>query len=117
VIATPSGTVSTQQASATGPIVPLDLDSSSEKKDIPTSSGLKRKLRLDVWADFDQVKIDGAFKAKCKHCKKKLSNITKIGTSHLRSHLKSCIYNKKRGGIKIQSNMRFATKEKGQVVV
>jgi hypothetical protein len=95
VIATPSGTASTRQASATGPIVPLDLDSSSEKKDIPTSSGLKRKLRLDVWADFDQVKNDGAFKAKCKHCKKKLSNITKIGTSHLRSHLKSCIYNKK----------------------
>jgi hypothetical protein len=117
VIATPSGTASTQQASATGPIVPLDLDSSSEQEDIPTSSGMKRKLRLDVWVDFDQVKIDGAFKVKYKHCKKKLSDITKIGTSHLHSHLKSYIYNKKRGGIKIQSNMRFATKEKGQVVV
>jgi hypothetical protein len=59
----------------------------------------------------------GIFKAKCKHCKKNLSGITKNGTSHLCSHLKSCIYNKKRQGIKIQSNIRFATKGKGQVVV
>jgi hypothetical protein len=44
----PSGTVSTQQASVTGPIVPLDLDSSSEQEDIPASSGVKRKLRSDV---------------------------------------------------------------------
>jgi hypothetical protein len=113
----PSGTASTQQVSATGPIVPLDLDSSSEQEDIPSSSGAKRKLRSDVWADFDQVEVDGVFKAKCKHCKKNLSGITKNGTSHLRSHLKSCIYNKKRQGIKIQSNLRFATKEKWQVAV
>jgi hypothetical protein len=113
----PSGTASTQQASATGPIVPLDLDSSSEQEDIPSSSGAKRKLRSDVWADFDQVEVDGVFKAKCIHCKKNLSGITKNGTSHLRSHLKSCIYNKKRQGIKIQSNLRFATKEKWQVAV
>jgi hypothetical protein len=59
----------------------------------------------------------GVFKAKCKYCKKNLFGITKNGTSHLHSHLKSCIYNKKRQGIKIQSNLRFATKEKGQVVV
>jgi hypothetical protein len=59
----------------------------------------------------------GVFKVKCKHCKKNLFVITKNVTSHLRSHLKSCIYNKKRQGIKIQSNLRFATKEKRQVVV
>jgi hypothetical protein len=52
----------------------------------------------------------GVFKAICKYCKKKLSGITKIDASHLHSHLKSCIYNKKREGIKIQSNLRFATR-------
>jgi hypothetical protein len=57
----PSGTVSTQQASATGPIVPLDLDSSSEQEDIPASLGTKRKLRSNVWADFDQVEVDGGY--------------------------------------------------------
>jgi hypothetical protein len=58
-MATPSGTVSTQQASATGSIVPLDLDSSSGQEHILASSGTKRKLRSDVWADFDQVEVDG----------------------------------------------------------
>jgi hypothetical protein len=57
----PSGTVSTQQASAAGPIVHLDLDSSSEQEDIPASSDVKRKLRSDVWADFDQVEVDGGY--------------------------------------------------------
>jgi hypothetical protein len=44
----PSGTVSTQHAFTTGPIVPLDLDSSSEQEDIPATLGAKRKLRSDV---------------------------------------------------------------------
>jgi hypothetical protein len=55
----PSGTVSTQHAFTTGPIAPLDLDSSLEQEDISASSGAKRKLTSDGWADFDQVKVDG----------------------------------------------------------
>jgi hypothetical protein len=106
---TPSG--GTQQASATGPPT-MVVESSSEQEDIPASSGSKRKLRSDVWKDFDQVEVDGVGKAKCKHCKKKLSGITKNGTSHLHQHLKSCIYNQKKKGVKVQSNLRFATTEK-----
>ena len=72
---TPSG--GTQQASTTGPPT-MVVESSSEQEDIPASSGSKRKLRSDVWKDFDQVEVDGVGKAKCKHCKKKLLGITKM---------------------------------------
>jgi hypothetical protein len=41
----------------------------------------------------------------------------KIGTSHLHAHLKSCVYNQNKKGVKIQTNLRFATSEKGQVAV
>jgi hypothetical protein len=92
----------------------MDMDSSSEKEeqgDVPASSGSKRKLRSDVWSEFEPVEVDGVSKAKCKH------DITRNGTSHLRAHLKSCVYNQKKKGIKIQTNLRFATTEKGQVAV
>jgi hypothetical protein len=65
---TPSG--GTQQASATGP--PTMVESSSEQEDIPASSGSKRKLRSDVWKDFDQVEVDGVGKDKCKYCESRL---------------------------------------------
>jgi hypothetical protein len=123
---TPTG--STQQGSATGPLAlvddndrrTIDVESSSEQEeqgDVPASSGLKRKLRSNVWSDFEPVEVDGVSKAKCKHCKKKLSGITKNGTSHLRAHLKSCVYNQKKKGVKLQTNLRLATSEKGQVAV
>jgi hypothetical protein len=98
----------------------MDVDSSSKQEelgDVPASSGSKRKLRYDVWSEFEPVEVDGVSKAKCKHCKEKLSGITRNGTSHLCAHLKSCVYNQKKKGIKIQTNLRFATIEKGQVAV
>ncbi|PVH63698.1 hypothetical protein PAHAL_2G088300 [Panicum hallii] len=84
VMDTPTG--STQQGSATSPFAlvddrrTMDVESSSEQEeqgDVPTSSGSKRKLRSNVWSDFEPVEVDGVSKAKCKHCKKKLSGITK----------------------------------------
>ncbi|WVZ87244.1 hypothetical protein U9M48_033914 [Paspalum notatum var. saurae] len=75
----------------------------------------KRRLTSPVWDDFEQVCIDGVWKAKCLHCKKKLSATSKNGTTHLATHLKTCIYNNKKPGQKIQFNLRFGTTEKGTV--
>ncbi|KAF0908500.1 hypothetical protein E2562_025462 [Oryza meyeriana var. granulata] len=33
----------------------------------------KRKLTSVVWNDFEKVRVDGVWKAKCNHCNKKLS--------------------------------------------
>uniref|UniRef100_A0A0A9GNR2 BED-type domain-containing protein n=1 Tax=Arundo donax TaxID=35708 RepID=A0A0A9GNR2_ARUDO len=94
-----------------------DGEEDEEVGEAGTAAGSKRKLTSAVWRDFDRVCIDGVWKAKCNHCKKKLSGISRNGTSHLKTHLRTCIYNKKRPGIKIQSNLRFATTEKGTVAV
>jgi len=36
--------------------------------DVPVGS--KRKLRSEVWKDFDLINVSGVWKAKCKWCKK-----------------------------------------------
>ena len=36
--------------------------------DVPV--GCKRKLRFEVWKDFDLINVSGVWKAKCKWCKK-----------------------------------------------
>jgi hypothetical protein len=70
-----------------------------------------------VWKEFTRVcDDDGVWKAKCNYCGKKLSATTRNGTNHLRNHLKICIY-KKKSGDKVQTNLRFAATEKGQVAV
>ena len=74
--------------------------------------GKKRKQFSKVWNDFTKLCVDGEWKAKCKHCGKKLSAISRNGTTHL----KSCPLNNKRPG-KIQSNLQFGTTEKGAVAV
>jgi hypothetical protein len=70
-----------------------------------------------VWNDFVQVCVDGEWKAKRNHCSKKLSAVSRNGTTHLKTHLKSCPLNNKKVGDKIQSNLRFATTEKGAMTV
>jgi hypothetical protein len=79
--------------------------------------GRKRKLRSAVWKDFGLVDDDGVSKAKCNHCGRKLSATSRNGTTHLRTHLKSCPYYNKKPGDKIQTNLRFGTTEKGTVAV
>ena len=61
--------------------------------------------------------VDGKWKAKCKHCGKNLSAVSRNGTTHLKTHLTSCPLNNKRPGDKIQTNLRFGTTEKGAVSV
>jgi hypothetical protein len=80
-------------------------------------SGQKRKLRSAVWNDFTQVRVDGIWKAKCNHCGKKLSGILRNGTTHLKTHLKSCPHYNNKKGDKIQTNLRFGTTKKGTVAI
>jgi hypothetical protein len=79
--------------------------------------GKRRKLYSKAWNDFVQVCVDGEWKAKCNHCGKKLSAVSRNGTTHLKTHLKSCPLNNKKPGDKIQSNLRFGTTEKGAITV
>jgi hypothetical protein len=79
--------------------------------------GQKRKLRSAVWKDFGLVDDDGVSKAKCNHCGRKLSATSRNSTTHLRTHLKSCLYYNKKPGDKIQTNLRFGTTKKGTIAV
>jgi hypothetical protein len=79
--------------------------------------GRKRKLRSAVWKDFGLVDDDGVSKAKCNHCGRKLSATSRNSTTHLRTHLKSCLYYNKKPGDKIQTNLRFGTTKKGTIAV
>jgi hypothetical protein len=49
--------------------------------------GCKRKLKSDVWNDFDKIVVNGVAKGRCHWCKKELSATVRSGTSHLCSHL------------------------------
>src|SRR5438105_15472127 len=66
-------------------------------------------LRSVVWNDFELVLVDGVQKAKCNQCKRKLSATSRNGTTHL----KTCPYNKKKAGVKMQTNLRFGTLKGG----
>ncbi|CAL5067555.1 unnamed protein product [Urochloa decumbens] len=103
-------------------VIAIDDEADDEPTDDGTagvthSRGSTRKLTSAVWKDFKRVcDDDGVWKAKCNHCGKKLSAATRNGTNHLRTHLKICIYRKKPGE-KVQTNLRFASSEKGTVAV
>ncbi|CAN1183098.1 Putative AC transposase [Linum perenne] len=49
------------------------------------------KRKSPVWLHFERLKIHELWKAKCKYCRKLLGGDSNNGTSHLRSHIKSCI--------------------------
>ncbi|KAI9198517.1 hypothetical protein LWI28_017294 [Acer negundo] len=71
--------------------VGLDLDKSSNKK--------HKKLRSDVWKNFEKYKDEnGKDWAKCNICKKPFNGSSKMGTTHLKNHFKSCSQNKSNEG-------------------
>ncbi|CAN6324187.1 unnamed protein product [Urochloa humidicola] len=65
-------------------LIVLDEESSAEKW------LLNKKLRSKVWKEFSLELVEGSVKAICKHCKNELVAGSKMGTSHLRYHLKAC---------------------------
>jgi hypothetical protein len=76
----------------------------------------KRKLKSDIWLEFDQVKVAGRQKAQCHWCKKVLASDGKSGTNHLRGHLRNCASRQVRKGLQ-QSTLKLAKNERGGVVV
>lgn len=94
----------------------VDEEMDDEDEEGNPNRGLKRKLTSKVWDEFLRKKVKGVWKAKCIHCGNWLSGDTRNGTSHLKSHLGSCVYKKRKDG-KVQSSLRFASSEKGQVSV
>ena len=44
--------------------------------DVPVGS--KRKLRSEVWKEFDLINVSGIWKAKCQWCKKHLGGETRM---------------------------------------
>ncbi|KAK0578924.1 hypothetical protein LWI29_018464 [Acer saccharum] len=71
--------------------VGLDLDKSSNKK--------QKKLRSDVWKNFEKYKDEnGKDLAKCNICEKLFDGSSKMGTTHLRNHFKSCQNKSNEGG-------------------
>jgi hypothetical protein len=76
----------------------------------------KRKLKSDVWLEFDQVKVAERQKAQCHWCKKVLAGDGKSGTNYLRGHLRSCASHQVRKGLQ-QSTLKLAKNERGGVVV
>ncbi|CAK8530336.1 unnamed protein product [Lathyrus sativus] len=73
----------------------VEINSTPNEIESPIScevdtEGLKRKLTSEVWNHFKRQKIDGKLKAICNYCGAKLLGAPKQGTSHLKSHIKSC---------------------------
>jgi hypothetical protein len=77
--------------------------------------GVKRKLRAVVWNDFDLIKVNGVYKARCKWCKKHLGGETRNGTTHLKNHFAICEDRACRKGL-TQSTLKLSTNSKDSTV-
>jgi len=73
--------------------------------DVPVGS--KRKLRSEVWEEFDLINVDGIWKAKCHWCKEHLGGETRNGTTHLKNHLAVCQDRATRKGLE-QSTLKLS---------
>jgi hypothetical protein len=78
--------------------------------------GGKRKLKSDVWLEFEDVIVGGKKEAESKWCKKVLVSGSRSGTTHLCGHLKTCQSRKVRGGMK-QTSLKLSKDENGEVLV
>nr|KAJ0206886.1 hypothetical protein LSAT_V11C500240550 [Lactuca sativa] len=56
----------------------------------PVAENTNRRLTSKVWKHFKKQKIDGVYKEICNYCNKKLSGISKNGTTHLHEHYRKC---------------------------
>jgi len=75
----------------------------------------KRKLRSEVWKDFDLISVNGVWKAKCHWCKKHLGGETRNGTTHLKNHLLVCEDRITRKGL-TQSTLKLSANPKDGTV-
>ncbi|CAN1175251.1 Putative AC transposase [Linum perenne] len=59
---------------------------------------MQSKRKSHVWLHFERVKINEVWKAKCNYCRKLLGGESNNGTSHLKSHIRTCIQKKIQDG-------------------
>ncbi|CAN1178515.1 Putative AC transposase [Linum perenne] len=59
---------------------------------------MQSKHKSHVWLHFERVKINEVWKAKCNYCRKFLGGESNNGTSHLKSHIRTCIQKKIQDG-------------------
>lgn len=69
-----------------------------------------------MWLEFEQVTVGGKLKAECNWCKKLFVGDSRSGTTHLRSHLRTCQSRQCRKGLQ-QSTLKLGKDEHGGVVV
>lgn len=67
-----------------------EISASYKVASAPLNSSKKRKLTSDVWNHFiKETDENGKVWAKCKHCRKRFSGLSKDGTTNLKIHLNS----------------------------
>uniref|UniRef100_A0A7N2MT18 BED-type domain-containing protein n=1 Tax=Quercus lobata TaxID=97700 RepID=A0A7N2MT18_QUELO len=67
-----------------------EISASYKVTSAPPNSSKKRKSTSDVWNHFiKETDQNGKVQAKCKHCGKCFSGLSKDGTTHLKNHLNS----------------------------
>jgi hypothetical protein len=111
----------TPSSSAAAAGTPTPIDGGTDNvvvagEDGNVTVGSKRKLKSDVWLEFEQVTVGGKLKAECNWCKKHFVGDSKSDTTHLRSHLKTCQSKQCQKGLK-QSILKLGKNEKGGAVV
>lgn len=83
--------------------------------DVPVGS--KRKLRSEVWEEFDLINVNGVWKAECHWCGKHLSGETRNGTTHLKNHLAVCQDRASRKGLNQSTLELSANPQDGTVTL
>ncbi|XP_039818751.1 uncharacterized protein LOC120681310 [Panicum virgatum] len=63
----------------------------SDGEEQAAGPGKKRKQYSKVWNDFTQVCVDGKWKAKCKHCGKNLSAVSRNDDGDRANSFWSCL--------------------------
>ncbi|KAK9997353.1 hypothetical protein SO802_022039 [Lithocarpus litseifolius] len=67
-----------------------EISTSYKETSAPPNSSKKRKSTSDVWNHFKkETDQNGMVWAKCQHCGKRFSGLSKDGTTHLKNHLNS----------------------------
>ncbi|KAK9913429.1 hypothetical protein M0R45_037246 [Rubus argutus] len=105
----PANAIGTQACSAgtqVASITPTSMASENNETNNPdtpievevevTTEALQGKLKSAVWRHFSRELKDGVILAKCPDCKKELQGGSNYGTTHLRNHMKSCLYKKQK---------------------
>ncbi|CAI0432278.1 unnamed protein product [Linum tenue] len=74
------------------------------------------RLKSIVWKHFTKIRVKGVIKAKCYYCKKMLGGESGNGTSHLKSHVRTCMQRRIQEGKQKVLGPNFVAKGKREMV-